>query len=374
MVRLGAWGAVVAGIASLAAGSAGADDHLWARIGATDAQVETDLADCRAESSKVEVEAGYQAEALAGLIGAAIVAAAKKPHAEHVFTAHCMKRRGYVWLPLTDVEARELDGDRLPGDRAAWIDRFYAGDLTERLDAAWKPLVPPLPEAVDERFSFDGVRFDPVKLVVSADPVGSGGTVLSGPVTHQATARLAAPIETATTPSLHAVAGTELYQIVAPTRYDPAQTYWCGPFKSMGLLAHPTVTTCVFAGDTGYEFISVGGEAWLGPLPSPDDFHTTDVTAKVALTPSETDLFGPMDFTLVVRRVAKSGVDVEAWAAMNGRKTMFWSGELAFDPDGKTVLPFWSHQLALTRQDKTVKAVFTPNGDGRGWMEAPWRE
>jgi hypothetical protein len=77
---------------------------------------------------------------------------------------------------------------------------------------------------------------------------------------------------------------------------------------------------------------------------------------------------------LVVRRVAKSGVEVEAWAAMNGRKTMFWSGELAFDPDGKAVLPFWSHQLALTRQDRTVKAVFTPNGAGRGWMEAPWRQ
>ena len=225
-MRLAAWGAVVAGIASLAAGGAGADDHLWARIGATDAQVETDLADCRAESAKVEVDGGYQAEALAGVLAAAIVAAAKKPHAEHVFTIHCMKRRGYVWLPLTDAEARDLDGAKLPADRAAWIDRFYAGNLTERLDAAWKPLVPPLPDALDEGFSFDGVRFDPDKLVVAAGPVGSGGTILSGPVTHQATARLTAPVETATTPSLHAIAGTELYQIVAPTRYDPAQTYW----------------------------------------------------------------------------------------------------------------------------------------------------
>lgn len=231
-----------------------------------------------------------------------------------------------------------------------------------------------MPDALDDGFSFDGVRFDPARLVVAADPVGSGGTILSGPVTHQATARLAAPIETATTPSLHAAAGAEFYQIVAPTRYDPAQTYWCGPFKSMGLLAHPTVTTCVFAGDTGYEFISVGGETWLGPLPSPDDFHMTDATATVALTPSNQDFFGPMDFTLVVQRVGKSGVDVEAYAAMAGKKSLFWSGELAFDPDGKTVLPFWSHELILIRQEKTVKAVFKPNGDGRGWMEAPWRE
>lgn len=136
MSSLRAWRAVAAAIASLVAGAAAADDHLWAKVGATDARMEADLADCRTESGKVEVDSGYQAQALAGLIGAAIVAAAKKPHAEHVFTAHCMKRRGYVWLPLTDAEAKVLDEAKLPADRSAWIDRFYAGDLTARLDAA----------------------------------------------------------------------------------------------------------------------------------------------------------------------------------------------------------------------------------------------
>ncbi len=80
--------------------SAPAEDHLWAKVGATDSRVESDLADCRAQSAKVEVDTSYQTEALAGLLGAAIITAAKKPHAEHVFAAHCMKRRGYVWLPL----------------------------------------------------------------------------------------------------------------------------------------------------------------------------------------------------------------------------------------------------------------------------------
>ncbi len=363
-----------AAVLTSAAAAHAAEDHLWAKVGATDSRVESDLADCRAQSAKVEVDTSYQTEALAGLLGAAIIAAAKKPHAEHVFAAHCMKRRGYVWLPLTDGEARDLAGAKLPVDRSAWIDRFYAGDLTGRLDAAWKPVVPPLPEAADDDFSFDGVRFDPDKLVAAADPVGSGGTALSGVVTHQATARLAAPLDTATSPKLRAEAGAELYEVVAPTRFDPAQTYWCGPFRLMGLLAHPMVTTCVFAGDNGYQFISVGGEAWLGPLPTPLDYHLTDAVSTIALTPSDRDLIGPMDFTLVVRRVGKSGVDLEAYAARQGKKALFWSGELAFDPDGKAVLPFWSHKLALTRLDKTVKVVFAPNGDGRGWMDAPWRE
>ncbi|HEY1416082.1 MAG TPA: hypothetical protein VGF42_09395, partial [Caulobacteraceae bacterium] len=123
MRNLNLWAAALAGIAMLAAGGASADDHLWARIGATEARMETDLADCRAQSAKVEVDSGYQAEALAGLLAAALIAAAKKPHAEHVFTAHCMKRHGYVWLPLTDSEAKDLEAARLPADRSAWIDR-----------------------------------------------------------------------------------------------------------------------------------------------------------------------------------------------------------------------------------------------------------
>ncbi len=360
------------------AGAARAGDHLWAKVGATDAAMQADLAGCKHDSREVptHVEAAAYvpltpAGAVGGAIGMAIVEGIAKAKAEATFDRHCMRRHGYVWLPLTPAEQAALA--RAPGEagKAAWIDAFYAGDLTARLDEAWKPVVPPLPEGFDEPYTFGGVRFDPAALTVASGPVASGGTVLSGVIAHRRTARLKSAVDLSAMAKMHFDAGAIFHQVVLPTDLDPAQTYWCGTVRESTLLAGvKTYTLCVFTDENDYRLVVAGNQAWLSDAPAPAGVIWKGVAADFSMAESDTDLLGPMDFSLTVSRITSKTVTLAAKATRDGKSVELWDGELPFGADGVAVLPFWGHRLVLTRAGKTVTAAFTPDGDGAGWFDA----
>jgi hypothetical protein len=372
----------VAGVAFciLAGPADAADSHLWAKMGATQARAEADLAACHAQAHDVPIHiqnAAFLANAAAGPVGGPIatliIAEAKKAEIEATFDHHCMRRHGYVWLPLTAREQKALGEQKTPQARAAWIDALYNSDIVQRLDAAWKPAVPPLPVALDEPFTYGALRIDPAAFTAATGEIGNGQTLLAGKAAHRHTARLKHAADAHLPVTLHADAGTVFFEAVYPTDFDPAQTYWCGVLHAKyGVKTRATdFMGCIRSNDTGYQLLPIQGEPWMmGPpdLESGDVFETAG--ADFSMEESPEDLLGEMDLRFTVKRVSAGGVLLEANAQKDGRSVLVWSGELRFDGKDEAVLPFWSHRLKIARKDKHVTAVLTPDGDGAGWDEA----
>ncbi len=105
----------------------------------------------------------------------------------------------------------------------------------------------------------------------------------------------------------------------------------------------------------------------MGPpdLDSGEEFKTAGTDFSMEESPE--DLLGEMDLNFTVKHVGAGGVLLEADARKDGKSVLVWSGELPFDGKGEAVLPFWSHRLKITRRNKHVTAVLTPDGDGAGW-------
>jgi len=309
-----------------------------------------------------------------GLAGAVIAAggtAIRLQEAKDTFVRHCMHRHGYVWLPLTGDEGHAFGAARTPDDRRQWVDRFYAGDISKRLDAAWTPLVPPLPEGHAEPLTFDGLRLDPAALAPASGLVAEGGAVLSGRVGHAATARLESAVDVPVIPELTAPAGTIFYEVVTPTDFDPEETFWCGPLSDFNANGQRTITYCIDVNDRGYE-IHVGSlETWYAPPPilGLGGGPVRDKTAKLVLKPSDVDLLGPFKLSLVLTGVDKTSVTLGVDVAQEKRHQRIWVFTLPLAANGPAVLPFWTHRLVLTRSGDGVTAAFTPDGDSRGWMD-----
>ena len=374
------WAVALAGAAvSLGAGAARADDHLWSKMGATQAAEQADWAACKQEAKTVPIHMNgavsvpvSPAGAIGGLIALAIIESVKKAQAEAAFDHHCMRRHGWVWLPLTPEEQAALGKQKTPAEKAAWVDALYAGDIGARLDAAARPAAPVLPVAVDEPMTLGALRFEPDGLAVTAGPVAAGQPVLTGKIGHRRTATLNAAVDVAGTMKLHADAGTVFEAVVIPTDFEPFQTYWCGPMRAKPALASARVTDdCVTLEEFGYVILPAEGESWLADPPdpaSPLKWKTT--AADFSMTPSDQDLIGPLDFTLKVTKITTKAISLEASAARDGKTVVVWTGALAVAADGTAVLPLWTHRLVLTRAGKTVTAAYTPDGDGAGWLEA----
>jgi hypothetical protein len=362
--------------ALVSSGVVAGEDHLWAKVGATDAAAASALDACHAESKgrryhlpdRTTAAAMMGGGALPYLLAAGELALDQKS-AEAAFVRHCMRRHGYVWLPLKSDETAALAKLTLAPDRAAWIDRFYAATPVARLDSAWAPVAPALPEGVEEPLTFDGLKLEPATLTVVTGIVAKGGVVLSGPVGHVQTARLVGAVDAPVIPELNAAAGTIFYQVVTPTDFDPEQTYWCGPMTYYTPSGPRTLTYCVDVGEKGYEFNMAGVEDWYAPPPFPGMPQMRTKAVKLALAPSEKDLLGRMDLTLTAARIDKKFVDLHVSVASGKRHQRIWILHLPFEADGTAVLPFWTHRLVLTRAGDGVTAAFTADGDGRGWLD-----
>ncbi|MBA3812190.1 MAG: hypothetical protein H0X27_11230 [Caulobacteraceae bacterium] len=371
-------GACLALLVTTAAAPASAKPMvIWAKDAGASAAMLTDLTACEREAKDVHAtyQMAYVPLSPGGLLAAALVGGVAQGIQQHkarlAHVAHCMRGRGYAGIPLTPQEEAQANSQKSPAAAAAWTTRFYASEgFAARAAAAARPVVPPLPEAADEPLTYGGVRFDPARLTAYPGVILKGSPLLGGKVAHRRTARLASGVELHHIIKLDGEADAVFHEVVLPGDDDPKQTYWCGPMTSHPLAGSQHLTVCAFTNEEGYVVDAAVGQPWLaGSLierrARPPEWKSAAVTLGMA--PSAEDLLGPLDFTLILKKIEKGGVGLEAVATRDGKSVTFWKGETVFDTQGKAIVPFWSHRLALTRSGAGVTAAFTSDGDGSGW-------
>ena len=191
-------------LALMSSGALAAEDHLWAKVGATEATTSADLETCVKLARQVPaptkttipvvVGGGFLAGAAGGaaayLVESAIFQHGPLDWAGQAVLHSCMRRQGYFWTPLTPDEAEALRQASHDG-RAAFLDKLYSEDLSVRVAEVARTAPPPLPEARPATLTFAGLSLDPAAMVVSKGVTPNDGVVLSGPVAVARTAQAA---------------------------------------------------------------------------------------------------------------------------------------------------------------------------------------
>ena len=217
-------------------------------------------------------------------------------------------------------------------------------------------------------FVLRGAKIDPTAMQVQANPVGVGGTLLSGPAYHWRTAHadvdasvLGLHVRTAKDAVFHEI---ELVDQIFGSR--TIKHAWCG--QVIGLNIRTTRCLDVLPdGSVGNLLYFSAGAEWMSGLGN-EPLNTVRVL-KSELNPSEEDLIGPMNFSLKLDK-ADQRLSLHAEVERNGQVVKIWRDEVDFSGDGTARLPFWSHTIVL-RKVKTgfVEIQLRPDGDGRGLLE-----
>ncbi len=289
----------------------------------------------------------------------------------------CMRAHHYTVLQLTDDEAKSFSQQASLEARASWIQQFASQDLSSRLAAARVSAVPPLPAASNEPFVVGAARIRPQDLTVVPGTIGPNGDVLVGRIGYRRTARLAAPFRD-TWGGFTVPAGTVFHQVLAPIRWNdtfsPEQTAWCAEMKPGGISLRRRGDNlyCYRTGEGGYEMPHRWGPPWLVLSVGVNILYTSFVTEPIQLAEEPMEESDALGLRLIFRGMSARGVILSARASKGGKEVTFWSGDIPFGADGRAVLPFWTHQVVLTRAGSdSVAATFGANGDGRGWLDIP---
>jgi len=369
----GAWLGVA--LALLSSGAVAAEDHLWAKAGATEAAVAADLETCVKEARSVPVRskmttpivvgggvlAGAAGGAAAYLLESAILRHGPLDWAGQAVLHRCMRRRGYLWTPLTPDEAGALQQASHDG-RTAVVEKFYSEDLSTRLAEVAAAAPQALPEARPAPLTFAGLSLDPAAMVVSKGVVPNGGPVLSGPVAVARTATLRNAIDLPHTP--HADAGAVFYEVLGAFPWDRGETYWCGPF-----VGH--VNGCLSNAEVGYNLWRASSAGPYAGGPGIDGLHLA--TSAITLDPTATPALGPYRLEVKADWLNFYAVMVEIDVVVGHQRVELLEIPVAYARDGTAVLPFWTHRLVLRRNivgPGGVEASFTSDGDGKGWLDA----
>lgn len=378
-----------------------ADSYALVKPGMTAQAYLADRADCIAAAQHTRVDAfsglgptaggatplvqpsgsGLLGPSIAGVVEDAVLLAAAEAYtnnrAGHRFVILCMLTQGYEQLPLTPGEAGAFAAAKGSGPAALWLQALAAKDLEPRLAAARASRVPVPPRLRDEPWAIGAARIDPASLKLAPGPVVVKGDVLTGVLAHRRTAVLQSDFID------HGVgdaapAGTVFQALIPPTTLpqpmDRALTTWCAHFSKKGgaLMRGELAVECVHANLAGsYDFAIGFGQPWLVATAGLDSFWNRSVKAPVVLVEQDHDGIGPVDFALVVAEITPTAVTLAATATREGKSVIFWRGALAFDIDGRAVLPCWTQRLVLTRAGaEGVTAALEPSADGRGWAQA----
>lgn len=350
--------------------------HVWARQGADEAAMRKDLGECvgaaqNLRGKTVGVYTGsFLVDVLETLVATQVADGARRPPARAAFAHRCMAMRGYHAVALSVDEVADLRTRTAADDQAAWVRALYARpDFAGRLEAASKGPPLPLPGSAPEPLTYGAVRFDPAKLSAPGGTIAVGKAVLGGRIAHRRTARLTAAVAFHAGNLWTVDAGHPFYQLVADGEGGaPRVSYWCSTMVEHQPLTKAEQPLCGWAGDGGYAVYPATGQMdWLTPAPDFERPVAYDMDQPLALQPTDEDLVGAMDFTLILRRIDGGSAVLEAHAGMDGDRLTFWRGQVAFGADDRAVLPFWTHRLVLTRAGSGVTAAFTADGDGQGW-------
>lgn len=367
---------------SAAAARAAAPSIIWARLGGSAADADKALDACTSESRAIQV--GRKANSAAEKYylsqpGSAVIAnftlaavdALETPKARSAYVESCMAGRGFVGLNLTSDERDDLASQKTADARLGWMDRLYhRPDFQGRVSAAISEREHPqvrslLPQAITEPMTVGALRLDLSKLTVSDAVISVGQPALSGRAEHRRTARVTSDVDIGGSFHFHLTSGTILHEVVSN-----GQTYWCGLIGARAVFQKVMYNHCVWGGANAMRMWWGEGDPYLVDRPEAGNDLYLSPSVVYALEPSATDLLGPIDFRLVVKRIGPGGLTLEAVADHNGKTQVAWTSDVLFDDAGEAILPFWSHHLKFTRTKGGVLARLTPDGDGRGWDDA----
>ena len=346
---------------------------VWARTGAAAAAMETDLADCSAQSKSLVAHADPSdtsrsiavygtAGAGAALVGELLAEAIDTPGLRSHAVRTCMYGRGYHAIALTQQETTELFALKSPAAALSWMEGFYARpEYGARLADA---TAPPFPDARTEPFTYGAVRLDPDGLIVAKGPVTAGGVLLSGVASHRRTGRLLRDLPVAQYYGGGRLAsGAVFHQAVFQEGDGKDHTYWCGAFKG----TFETAPTCIRSDGMAYRLVSPDGANWVT---TGLDLHADPGAADpdgLWLDESADDLIGPMQFALVLGKLTPTTIVVAATVTRGDDTETIWRDALPRRPDGSAVLPLWSRRLILAPEASGVSASLATDGDGSGW-------
>lgn len=355
---------------------------VYAKHGATAAQVTTEIAACKGPVKEISSYEYLQAPAgdysLEGAAGAAIatliVGAVRTASARDRGMIICMRKKGFAYLPLTPDEDAAYTKQAEGAARDAWLDAFLAAIPEARVSEALRPVHPPLPAGDHAPFMVGPVRLHSDSLKLGEGTLGYGSALVTARATRRATASVRAAADVGVLPPTilrargTAQTGAVFHQINysgPPGAAEEDRTMWCGPVE----MPKGRKLICVTSHFTGQRIAMATGPAFFA-APDPD---YSQVRLDIR-TPLDLELLPPetspvFDVELKAGWVTKR--DISLWAVLTyeGKAVDVWSGARDFDADGRAILPFWDRDLVMTRDGKGVTVAFRPRTDGLGWYD-----
>lgn len=359
---------------------------LYAKQSASLADLQSTLSDCK---SGVKRNVGSTAAAYPTVVGAVSLPAvvgvvigtsiadaywSAQWRAPHIVT--CMRSHGFAELSLTDAEAATYLS-LAESERGAWHGALLKGDISERVTAALKPRVEPMPTAADEPYVVAGVRLNPGRLTLATGDVSAGGALVSGRAGYRRAARLTtdavvgvAPIGMMAMAVIKIPPNAPFHQTYAgrPQQSDFAEerTFWCGPS------VHPKRkhTMCIGSRHHGYLTIIGEGQPWLGqPAPANLLYDVNGRPMEIKFEEVEPESLGDFAVELRAESISKKGVELRGIAQRDGEESQFYSAIVYFDATGVARLPFWDRTLELSKAGRNLSVRYTPRIDGLGWYD-----
>jgi len=292
--------------------------------------------------------------------------------AQGVYVDDCMRQHGFGKITLTPDEAAGLAAAKSPEARSAWFESFLTRDLSARVAAALIPAVPAFAPAAAEPYAVGGLRLDPATVKAYAFGILPNQTVLTATATHRRTAVLKADFPVASLLDQRAEAGAVFHQVSYGATGAPAgATAWCGPVANNSIRGRITMPFCIWSTFDGYRVAQpLSAESWLAGAGSAGQ-PVMAPASELLLEESDRDLLGPMEVSLNLTRLTKAGAFLQAVAARDGKKVVFWEGFVALNAEGRGELPFWRQRLRIARVEGALRASLTDDGDGKGWLDRP---
>lgn len=367
-----------------ASGVEAAPLYAFDKSGATPNQVIADMQTCADRASHVPLNAApvVGPSLIGGLVAGVVVGVYEGVQRAHAMTAAadgCMYGLGYTRLDLTPEEDASFRAARSREAKQAWVRAFVDKDLSSRIAAAAPSQPKMLPQLGPEPFAFAGVRIDPATLKVVSGPTPNYRPLLTATVSHRRIAILEQDVQAERPIHLSMAAGAVLYGVDGAGLSSPEQTtLWCGPAVSRFFGRERTGTACLLSTEAGLALLPGGAVPWMmSPEQLPSQVRPEAVTSGWAnVVPADGDRLGAMDLVLEALTIEPDRVRLRATVQRAGEKTPIWTGDVAFGPDGRAVLPFWSKWLILKRTyDKDgdrylVEPSLQGGGPGAGWLDA----
>jgi hypothetical protein len=313
----------------------------------------------------------YAASGAAFAVG--IMQGIAEAKARGAYVTACMRGAGFAKVPLTSDEETRLKAAKVQAERDAFFDTLLAqDDLKARAAAALVPAVPQIKPATTEPYTVGGLRLLPATISVAPQGVAAKQSLLTVKAVHRKTATLTADFQFRSLLDTRAEAGAVFHQVsyaAVPKGGDSGDTKWCGPVRNNSIRGRVRQPYCIWATFDGYQAaVLYGAKDWLTGNGGPAAPLDTIKDATLSLNESPEDLIGPVDLSLDLVKLAKSGAQIEAIATRDGQKVEVWASFVKFEND-TGVLPFWERRLVMTRSGDTVRATLVEGGDGRGWLD-----